>query len=172
LHFILFFKQSLLALVLQKVRLDFSLCAYSICIFRRNPRGSQEMLNTKAIRLGATVEIATLIAGCATNQMGASYRPIIDTRGVDFKRYEADLTDCQQYAHQSMGASDGAAAGAVAGAALGAVLAAAAGSRYSRSQHARVGAVGGAVGTAAEAESSQRSIIRKCLAGRGYSVLQ
>lgn len=104
--------------------------------------------------------------------MGASYRPIIDSRGIDFNRYEADLKDCQQYALQTAGAAESAAAGAVAGAALGAVLAAAAGSRYSRNQSARVGAVGGAVGAAAEGENNQRNIIRKCLAGRGYSVLQ
>lgn len=124
---------------------------------------------TRGVALVLTV---TALAGCATNQMGANYRPIIDTRGVDFNRFEADLRECQQYANQTAGAGEGAVAGAVAGAALGAVLAAAAGSRYSRTQTARVGAVGGAVGAAAEAENNQRSIIRRCLSGRGYSVLQ
>jgi hypothetical protein len=32
--------------------------------------------------------------------------------------------------------------------------------------------VGGAVGAAAEGENNQRNIIKRCLAGRGYSVLQ
>lgn len=130
------------------------------------------MILTNVIRLLTLVVFVTVTAGCATNQMGANYRPIIDTRGVDFNRFENDLRDCQQYASQTMGAAEGAAAGAVAGAALGAVLAAAAGSRYSRTQTARIGAVGGAVGAAGEAENNQRSIIRRCLAGRGYSVLQ
>jgi len=116
--------------------------------------------------------IPSLIAGCATNQMGASYRPIIDSRGVDANKFESDLRDCQQYAAQTASAAEGAVAGAAAGALLGAALAAAAGSRYSRSQHARVGAVGGLVGAAAEAETNQRNIIRRCLSGRGYSVLQ
>ena len=130
-------------------------------------------MTRRAITIGLTLFVSTaFLGGCATQQMGANYRPIIDSRGVDFNRYEADLKDCQQYAHQTAGAAESAAAGAVAGAALGAVLAAAAGSRYSRNQSARVGAVGGAVGAAAEGENNQRNIIRKCLAGRGYSVLQ
>lgn len=110
--------------------------------------------------------------GCANT--GANYRPMIDTRGgsVSASGYEADLRDCQQYAAQVGGAADRAAAGAVVGALFGAVLAAAAGSRYDRVATARAGAVTGAAGGAAQGEQDQRSIIRRCLAGRGYSVLQ
>ncbi len=60
---------------------------------------------TRGIALVLTV---TALAGCATNQMGANYRPIIDTRGVDFNRFEADLRECQQYANQTAGAGEGA----------------------------------------------------------------
>ena len=62
--------------------------------------------------------------------------------------------------------------GAVAGAILGGILAAAAGPGYSRSSTAKVGAVGGAVGAGAQGETDQRNIIRRCLSGRGYKVLQ
>lgn len=115
--------------------------------------------------------IASLLSGCATTS-GANYRPIIDTRSVDFNRYESDLRDCQSYATQTAGAAESAAAGALAGALLGGVLAAAAGKNYSRSSSARVGAVTGAVGAGAQGETDQRNIIRRCLAGRGYNVLQ
>ncbi len=111
------------------------------------------------------------LAGCAATS-GANYRPIVDNKGVDLNRYEADLRECQTYATQTAGAAESAAMGAVAGAALGAVLAAAAGSNYSRASSAKVGAVGGAVGAGAQGETDQRNIIRRCLAGRGYRVLQ
>ncbi len=135
----------------------------------------KEKSNAKATKLLlATLGLTSILilSGCASTGAGINYRPIIDTRGVDFNKYEKDLGDCQTYAAQTAGAAESAAAGAVAGAALGAVLAAAAGSRYSRSSTARVGAVSGAVGAAAEGEQNQRNIIRRCLAGRGYSVLQ
>lgn len=111
------------------------------------------------------------VSGCATTS-GANYRPIVDNKGVDLNRYESDLRECQNYATQTASAGESAAAGAVAGALLGAVLAGAAGSRYSKSSTARVGAVSGAVGAGVEGEKNQRTIINRCLAGRGYRVLQ
>ena len=110
--------------------------------------------------------------GCATHNTGENYRPFVDTKGVDFAKYEADLRDCQQYAAQVAGAADQAVAGAVAGAIFGALIAAAAGGGYSRNQHAAVGAVAGAAGGAASGERDQRSVINRRLSGRGYSVLQ
>lgn len=118
-----------------------------------------------------TVCIASLLTGCAATS-GSNYRPIVDTRSVDLNRYENDLRDCQGYATQTAGAGESAAAGALAGAVLGGVLAAAAGKNYSRTSTARVGAVTGAVGAGAQGETDQRNIIRRCLAGRGYKVLQ
>lgn len=121
-------------------------------------------------RLVVAVLAVALTAGCATS--GANYRPIIDTQGVDMNRYEADLRSCQQYALQAAGAGESAAAGAAAGAVFGALLAAAAGHGYDRSASARVGALTGAVGAGSQGETNQRNIIRQCLAGRGYRVLQ
>jgi len=112
--------------------------------------------------------VLVLLAACA----GASYRPMIDSRNVDMSKFEADLRDCQQYATQVAGAGTGAAAGAAVGALFGAVLAAAAGSRYDRGATARVGAVAGATSGGVEGETNQRDVIRRCIAGRGYSVLQ
>lgn len=128
----------------------------------------------RSTKLCACVVIGALLAGCAgaPRGMGAGYRPMIDNRNVDMNRYESDLRDCQAYATQTAGAGETAVAGAAAGAVLGAVLAAAAGSGYSRNRSARVGAVSGAIGGAAAGENDQRNIIRRCMSGRGYSVLQ
>ena len=125
----------------------------------------------KISRILLMVLSISFITGCATTT-GSNYRPILDTQGIDFNRYEKDLRDCQSFATQTAGAAESAAAGAVAGAVLGGVLAAAAGKNYSRTNTARVGAVTGAVGAGAEGETNQRNIIRRCLAGRGYKVLQ
>ena len=128
-------------------------------------------MNRKIASIGVAFSVISLLSGCAATT-GANYRPIIDSKGVDFNRYEADLRECQSFATQTASAAQSAAAGAIAGAVLGAALAAAAGGGYSRTSTARVGAVSGAVGAGVEGERNQRTIINRCLAGRGYSVLQ
>lgn len=121
-------------------------------------------------RVIAVVLVSTLITGCATS--GAAYRPLIDTRGVDFNKFEVDLASCQEYARTQAGAKEGAVAGALVGAAFGALLATVAGSSYDASAAARVGGVTGAVSGASSANEDQETIIRRCLQGRGYSVLK
>lgn len=125
-------------------------------------------MNLKTTKLKSLIItlITSLMVGCANT--GANYRPIVDTKGVDLNRYEIDLRECQQYATQTMGAGESAAAGAL----FGAILASAAGSTYDKNSTARVGAVTGAAGAGAEGETNQRNIIRRCLSGRGYKVLQ
>ena len=107
-----------------------------------------------------------ILSGCATT--GVNYRPIVDTEKIDMNKFESDLSKCRQFASQTTGAAERAAAGAI----LGALLAAAAGVRFDRGSVARVGALSGAVGGAAEGETDQRNIIRRCLGGRVYLVLQ
>jgi len=116
----------------------------------------------KALTL--TLAVA-LVAGCA--HTGQNYRPIVDTTS---ERYEQDLRECQAFAAQRMDAAQGAAAGALLGALLGAVLSRAAGGSGNRG--AATGAVAGGTAFAGQAENSQRSIIKRCLTGRGYSVLE
>lgn len=119
-------------------------------------------------RIISIVLIAALV-GCAGT--GAAYRPLIDVGRGNVAAYESDLSDCQRYAAQVAGAAERAAAGAIIGALFGAALAAAAGSGYSRNSSATVGAVAGAAQGGAGGERDQRTVIRRCLAGRGYSVL-
>jgi outer membrane lipoprotein SlyB len=111
--------------------------------------------------------LVVCLTGCATVP---SYNPVIDMRGVDQARYEADLTDCRQYAAQvSPGRS--AVAGAVAVSMFGALLGAATGDRELTRYEARTGAVQGAAAGAAAGLAEQHTILLNCLTGRGYAVL-
>jgi hypothetical protein len=115
--------------------------------------------------LAAAVVAAGLLSGCAT------YRPLVDLRGVDDRgRYESDLADCQNYAAPvSPGASAG--AGAIFGAVLGAALGAAVGNRDVALDAARLGAVEGALAGGSAGAATEAEIIRNCMTGRGYLVL-
>ena len=97
---------------------------------------------------------------------------MVDTRNVDAYKFETDLRDCQQFAQGAANAGTGAAIGAGVGAVLGYALAAVAGSRYDRGATAGVTALGGAVAGGAESENGQHNVIKRCMSGRGYSVLQ
>lgn len=115
--------------------------------------------------LAAAVAAMGLLAGCAT------YRPLVDMRGVaDRDQYERDIADCQNYAGSvSPGASAG--AGAIFGALLGAALGAAVGDRDLAIDAARFGAVEGAVAGGAAGAGTQVQIMRNCMSERGYLVL-
>ena len=78
------------------------------------------------VYVGLSAWLVLSLGGCAAPG-GAHYRPIVDTKGVDLNRYEADLRECQSYATQTAGAAESAATGAAAGALFGAVVAAAGG---------------------------------------------
>ena len=112
------------------------------------------------------ISVAILLCGCA----GANYRPIVDTQGVDLQRFEFDLGQCQQYALQTGDSTNTAIVGAATGAVIGSVLAGVVGG--DRSTAARMGAVEGGVIGGVSGETSQRNIIRRCMVGRGYRVLQ
>lgn len=112
---------------------------------------------------------AALLAGCATAPGGANYRPMVDT-GHRIGDYNADLAECQAYAERVVGAGAGAAGGAVAGAlAMGILSVVLGGGGHGR--WAAVGALSGAASGAASGETNQRDVIRRCMANRGYSVL-
>ena len=114
--------------------------------------------------------VVSMLAGCANTGRGsgANYQPIVDRPGAN---YDNDLRDCQQHATKVLSAQDAAMQGAVAGALIGALFGAAVGSR-NRNNYAAVGALDGALAAGAGAEGGQRGIITRCLAGRGYMVLQ
>ena len=126
-----------------------------------------------APRLIAAAVAAALFTACATR--GANYVPLVDTRGTDAARLATDTAECQAYARQAMDAAEGAVAGAIAGAVVGALLGAALAGHGYRNEWAAYGAAYGAAGGgesgAVQANDTQESMTKRCLAGRGYSVL-
>ena len=94
--------------------------------------------------------------------------PIIDRKGVDMAKYAADKAECEQYAEVNRGEkiARGAIGGAVVGGAIGAIV-----NRRSNSagRGAGVGAVTGVGGAKNGREVEQ--VIKQCLRGRGYRVL-
>jgi outer membrane lipoprotein SlyB len=106
----------------------------------------------------------------------AGYRPIVDMRGVDQAQYEQDLAECQSYAQQVNPAGQ-ALAGGIIGAAVGAAFGAAIGAAWGDpGGGAAIGAAaGGTTGVAsgaADGAQGQVDVIRRCMEGRGYSVLR
>ena len=105
-----------------------------------------------------------LVAACTTTG-----EIIIDTKGVSMARYEADLADCESYAEQVLvgqKSARGAASGAVVGGALGEVS-----NRRDAGEGAAIGAITGGVRGINEGERDQVRVVKNCLRGRGYRVL-
>lgn len=103
-----------------------------------------------------------LLMGCAAHP-----DPIIDTKGVNMEQYRRDLEECQNFAEPiqtEVGAAKGAAAGAAVGGATGAVTGNAA-------EGAGVGAIAGAARSAQINEREKQQVVKNCLKGRGYRVL-
>ena len=118
--------------------------------------------------------ISLFLSACAP--VPQSYRPIVDMgMSPDWAKYEQDLHECRAYAerispaNQAIGEALG---GAAFGAALGAILGS--GSGYS-GQMAGIGAGSGGLMGAAHggggAVEKQKRIIRNCMRGRNYKVL-
>jgi outer membrane lipoprotein SlyB len=106
-----------------------------------------------------------------------TWNPVVDmqTPGFDNARYSGDLAYCRQLAAQVSPAEEGL-IGALAGGALGAATGAALGAATGNvGAGAAIGAAGagvlGAGAGVAHGASSQMDIIRNCLRGRGYNVL-
>ncbi len=105
---------------------------------------------------------ATLVA-CAHRQ-----RIIVDMKGVDAAQYQRDLVECQSYAAQvARQAGKGAVGGAVVGGAVGAII----GDSDTAKKGAGVGAVTGLVKGGAKTRREKQNVVKNCLRGRGYTVL-
>lgn len=112
--------------------------------------------------------VVAVTVGCA----GANVRPLVDMKGVNESAYENDLKDCQNYAQQQSGMGETAAKGAGAGAVVGGLLGLVTGGNGSGiAQAAGAGAVIGAAGGAFSGNQAQEAVVKRCLSGRGYKVL-
>jgi hypothetical protein len=117
-----------------------------------------------------TVACITLVSllGCA----GADVRPLVDMKGVNQSAYENDLKECQAYAKDQSGMGETAAKGAGAGAVVGGLLGlVTGGNKTGIVQAAGAGAVIGGAGGAFSGNQAQEAVVKRCLSGRGYKVL-
>ena len=109
----------------------------------------------------ATISLV-MIGACSAHP-----EPIIDERGVNMDIYAADLEECTSYS-DPVSVGEGAAKGAAGGAAVGAATGVIGGDVY---RGVGYGAIYGATQYGNEAERMKRNVVKRCLAGRGYRVL-
>jgi hypothetical protein len=94
---------------------------------------------------------------------------IIDEKGANMTNYEQDLAECRSYSEQvAVGekAARGAASGAVVGGAVGAVS-----NRHDTAEGAAIGAITGGASGINAGERDKVRVVKNCLRGRGYRVL-
>ena len=112
------------------------------------------------------VAVALLsMAGCTTTD-----EIIIDEKGVNMSAYQQDLSECRTYA-AGVKSGEKTAKGAASGAVVGGLVGAITGGGHGAAQGAGVGAVGGGARGAMEGEESEVQVVKRCLSGRGYRVL-
>jgi hypothetical protein len=140
----------------------------------RSPRKAPTMKTTAAV-----TALAIGLAGCATAPpntpgagVGATYTPVIDTTGVNWARYYADLDACRTFSRQidvQQAEMNGLIGGIIAGALVGAAYG---GNRRSIDYGASAGGTAGMVKSGNRALSKQETIMANCMASRGYRVLE
>ena len=111
-----------------------------------------------------------LLSACVGNSQQASGGVIIDTKGVDMSAYYQDIHECRNYASQVN--TGGQIAGkAVSGAVIGGAIGAIAGDSGAAKRAAGVGGLLGAVKGSGQASREKQRVVKNCLRGRGYRVL-
>jgi len=119
--------------------------------------------------LPALLVISVLaLSGCANQPEGG--RIIIDKKHVDMHAYRQDLRECQAYASEvDAGATVAESAGtaAVVGGAIGAIF----GNSHTAARSAGAGAVAGTAKGVGAVSREQEQVVKRCLRGRGYRIL-
>ncbi len=103
-----------------------------------------------------------LIGACTTTD-----EIIIDKKGVDMARYEQDLAECRSYSAE-VRTGEKVARGAASGAAVGGLIGVITGDA---AEAAGVGAVTGGARGASQGTQQEVQVVKNCLRGRGYRVL-
>ena len=116
-----------------------------------------------------------LVSGCISTQSGSIFdpgsgKPIVDTKGVNMTQYEVDMEECSTFS-EDISTGKSIAKGIITGAAVGAVIEAIADNARSRRDAIEVGAVTGGTQSGIRAVQEKEQIVRRCLRGRGYKVL-
>lgn len=106
-----------------------------------------------------------LLSGCAAHP-----DPIIDTKGEDPETMAQDWKECDAFSEEveiSKGIGKGAGTGAVVGAVAGAI----GGNSESVRESAGIGALYGGTRSGLDAAEEKQLVFKRCMAGRGYRVL-
>jgi hypothetical protein len=104
--------------------------------------------------------------------MGSQYVPVVDKKGVDENQYQQDLAECQNLSTETEAIAANGAKKAAGGAAVGALLGLVSGGNTTNiAQAAGIGSVIGGASGLYSGNSDKQNIIRRCLSGRGYKVL-
>ena len=106
-----------------------------------------------------------VLTGCTTTD-----EIIIDEKGVDMNAYQRDLAECRTYS-QGVRTEEKAVRGAGSGAVVGGLVGAITGGTEGAAKGAGVGAVGGGARGIDEGQRSEVDVVKRCLSGRGYRVL-
>jgi outer membrane lipoprotein SlyB len=112
----------------------------------------------------ALLTVSALTACTTTDEI------IIDQKGVDMAAYQKDLAECQTYS-ESVKTGEKTGVGAASGAVVGGLIGAITGGGEGAAKGAGVGAVGGGARGASQGVETEVQVVKNCLRGRGYRVL-
>ena len=114
---------------------------------------------------------ALVLAGCSSNpQTQATGGVIIDTKGLDMSSYYQDLHECRNFAAQ-VNVGGQVVEKTITGALIGGAVGAIAGDSDAAKRAAGVGGLLGAVKGSGQASREKQRVLKNCLKGRGYRVL-
>ena len=114
------------------------------------------------LRLPLILLLSIMAAGCSSQRQsgyGATDGIIIDTQGVDMS-YSSEVPVAERTATSAAG-------GAVVGGVVGAIV----GDSGTAKKGAGVGAVTGAIKGVSSGSAERKRVVKNCLRGRGYRVL-
>ena len=111
-----------------------------------------------------TAVLVLLVSACTTTN-----EIIIDEQRSNMANYDRDLAQCESYAEGvpvGEKAARGAGSGAVVGGAIGAVS-----DRHDAGEGAAIGAITGGAAGINQGQREKVQVVKRCLRGRGYAVL-
>jgi outer membrane lipoprotein SlyB len=122
------------------------------------------------MKYNVLIIMSLLTISCVSNNSSSILsmnNPIIDTKGVDMTLYETDLEECKAYSND-ISTIKSIAKGSATGAAVGAVIEAISDKRKDAIE---IGAVSGGTQSGLRATREKEQVLKRCLKGRGYKVL-
>ena len=115
------------------------------------------------------------ISGCIATKSGSIFdvtgsKPIIDTKGIDISQYESDLEECETFADE-ISPTKSIVKGAATGAAVGTVIGAVTNGSKRTKDATGLGAIAGGGKSGIRAVQEKEQVVKRCVRGRGYQVL-